>query len=1192
MRRLFPLMLTALLAGRLLASAPLSVLSSGESQWLLELDNRSSDSPEQLVSGWIRTAPGASFEWTILEESWQPLEQPSELAVTEGPTLSMSPVIRRKGQDAASLAINPVRQTEDGWEILNYMRLSIQADRPSEAGRPAWSRVSRAERLKGVMNPAPVDFASRDESDLPHSRYLVVLPESALGYIQDWLEWREAMGCEVTVATREELGSDDIDWLDIQGAAQNLYDTEGLDYILLMGDMQANNPGQWHIPGVTVPGGQYAEVAWGRRIVSDHELALLDGDDYFPDVSVGRWPAENATQLATMITRQLYYEQAPLMSGSQYLDKGLMIYDVSGAGSRRETSMAIRQHLLPVGFAQVDTIRNNRYTNPQSPTLVSNAINNGVSYINYRGYGYRNSWNGPLFNSDHALELNNVGEYPLVTSIVCGGGDFGTVFYNPCLAEAFLRSGTVNEPTGAIGVIAPSEEDTHTKWNNALDLGIYVGLLEEQTRTMGELLTRGKEEIWHCFPNDREEQWRDPGATDQATNVPFYFYCYNLFGDPGTELRLMEQRELELSMADAAAGATELVIQLSADGSPAEGMTVCLHVDGERVAITESNSAGEALFNVSPLEAGAEIKLVAHGRDAVPAELSTEVSSEDSYTNLLGIVVDATGDSLISRGELVELGLQFMEFGLEGSPAGRTIELVCEHEMVTPAPAQLELAAMAFGDEVLLEGFSLMASSSLEANQQIPLHFTLRDTEGEVLWTRRLIMLSSGVTLELAEPAPTNLEPGQSISLDLVLRNTSSFDMEAVSHRLYSLSNMAVVEDLPGQSLTLCAGCEDELTTALVTLDENLLHGSLVPLELVFFDAFMNSTIARLPVTLVVGEPGLDDPTGPDSGDYLMVHMDDDHPLAPEFVWNDISDSGEELVVEDAGEFFNEEGIDGSSTVIDLPFSFVFYGESYDQLTVCSNGWVAPGDQRDNIIGLNTPLPAAQGPEGMVAVFWTDLYNFYNNDRFGHLYHEYDEAAGTVTLQWSNFHHTGYPWNDNWFQLVLRDTNLYPTPNGNTEMILYYDDIITTLGENFFTAGLEAPDMMRGLEYTFNGQYSATAQPIVSGTAILVTSSTQWEETGLDPEQIAPRDFALSEAWPNPFNPSTQIQLEVPAAGQVSLLLYNLRGERLRVLHQGALSAGSHSFQIDGGELASGIYLLAAENEFGARSVRRVALVK
>ncbi len=1192
MRRLFPLMLTLLLAGRLLASASLAVLASDESQWLLELDNSSSDSPEQLVSGWIRTAPDASFEWTILEESWQPLAQPSDLALTEGPALAMSPVIRRKGQDCASIAINPVRQTDSGWELLEYIRLSIQADRPAEPGRPAWSRVSQAERRKSVINPAPVDFASRDESNLPHSRYLVVLPESALSYIQPWLGWRESMGCEVTVATREELGGDNIDWQDIKGMAQNLYDTEGLDYILLMGDMQANNPGQWHIPGDAVPGGQYAEQAWGRRIVSDHSLTLLDGDDYFPDVSVGRWPAENATQLATMITRQLYYEQAPLMSGSQYLDKGLMIYDVSGAGSRRETSMAIRQHLLTMNFSQVDTIRNNRYTNPQSPTLVSNAINNGVSYINYRGYGYRNSWNGPLFNSDHALELNNVGEYPFVTSIVCGGGDFGTVFYNPCLAEGFLRAGTVIEPTGAIGMIAPSEEDTHTKWNNAMDLGIYIGLLEEQTRGMGELLTRGKEEIWHCFPNDREEQWLDPGATDQATNVPFYFWCYNLFGDPGTQLRMLEQRELELAMTGAVAGATEIVIQLSADGSAVEGMTVCLHVDGERVALGESSSSGEVVFTVSPLEAGAEIELLAYGRDAVPAELTLEVASEDSYTSLLGLVVDATGDSLISRGELIEIGLQLKEFGLEGSPAGRTIELLCEHEMVTAAPAQLELAAMAFGDEVLLEGFSLLASSSLEANQQIPLLFTLRDTTGEPLWTRRLTLTSVGVTLELAEPAPTNLEPGQGISLDLSLRNTSNFDMTAISHRLYSLSNMAMVVDEPGQGIDLCAGCEDELTTALVTLDENLLHGSLVPLELVFFDAFQNSTIARLPLTLVVGEPGLDDPTGPDSAGYLMIHMDDDHLLAPNFIWNDISSSGEELVVEDAGEFFNEEGIDGSSTVIDLPFPFVFYGDSYNQLTVCSNGWVAPGDQRDNILGLNTPLPAAQGPEGMVAVFWTDLYNFYNNNRFGQLYHEYDESAGTLTLQWSNFHHTGYPWNDNWFQLVLRDTDHYPTATGNTEMLLYYEDIITTLGENFFTVGLEAPDMMRGLEYTFNNQYPVTAQPIQSGTAILITSSNQWEETGLAPAQLAPRDFALSEAWPNPFNPSTQIQLDVPRAGQVSLILYNLRGERLRVLHSGALATGSHSFQLDGGELASGIYLLAAESEFGGRSVKRVALVK
>ncbi len=69
--------------------------------------------------------------------------------------------------------------------------------------------------------------------------------------------------------------------------------------------------------------------------------------------------------------------------------------------------------------------------------------------------------------------------------------------------------------------------------------------------------------------------------------------------------------------------------------------------------------------------------------------------------------------------------------------------------------------------------------------------------------------------------------------------------------------------------------------------------------------------------------------------------------------------------------------------------------------------------------------------------------------------------------------------------------------------------------------------------------------------------------TGAD---VLPRDFALGQAYPNPFNPSTQIEFALPQDTAMSLIIYDALGQRVRTLmrHAGRLSAGFYSVTWDG----------------------------
>ena len=88
-----------------------------------------------------------------------------------------------------------------------------------------------------------------------------------------------------------------------------------------------------------------------------------------------------------------------------------------------------------------------------------------------------------------------------------------------------------------------------------------------------------------------------------------------------------------------------------------------------------------------------------------------------------------------------------------------------------------------------------------------------------------------------------------------------------------------------------------------------------------------------------------------------------------------------------------------------------------------------------------------------------------------------------------------------------------------------------------------------------------------------------------------PGEFALLGAWPNPFNPTTQIRFSLAQADETNLQLFNLQGQLLRTLVQGLLPAGEHNLTLDAGDLSSGVYLLVLRSD-NQQAVKRVAILK
>ena len=98
---------------------------------------------------------------------------------------------------------------------------------------------------------------------------------------------------------------------------------------------------------------------------------------------------------------------------------------------------------------------------------------------------------------------------------------------------------------------------------------------------------------------------------------------------------------------------------------------------------------------------------------------------------------------------------------------------------------------------------------------------------------------------------------------------------------------------------------------------------------------------------------------------------------------------------------------------------------------------------------------------------------------------------------------------------------------------------------------------------------------------------------------LLPEKYALLPNFPNPFNPTTNIQYEIPAGienGRIKLVIYNSLGMKVKTLKSGKSEPGIHNLEWDGRNeqgfrLASGIYFLQMEAQ-NFRQVRKMILLR
>lgn len=130
---------------------------------------------------------------------------------------------------------------------------------------------------------------------------------------------------------------------------------------------------------------------------------------------------------------------------------------------------------------------------------------------------------------------------------------------------------------------------------------------------------------------------------------------------------------------------------------------------------------------------------------------------------------------------------------------------------------------------------------------------------------------------------------------------------------------------------------------------------------------------------------------------------------------------------------------------------------------------------------------------------------------------------------------------------------------------------------------VDSVEVYLGFDSTFRYTWS---EPGVSVVKVIVEDdhngkdSTEWiveveSQLGIGDDELAglPSRFNLYGNYPNPFNPVTNIEFDLPRSSRVNLVVYDLAGRQVAVLIDDNLEAGRHRHVFDASGLTSGMYL-------------------
>jgi len=984
--------------------------------------------------------------------------------------------------------------------------------------------------------------------------YIIITCDAFYNDVLPLAKWKELKGYRTIVKRLSEFSP--ATSANIRSYIQSLWNSDSLkpEFVLLVGSADS-------IPSFRIP-------VFNETNLTDLPYGLMD-NDIFPEILVGRIPASTRAQAIVAVKKIIEYEKNPLRGGNQWFKRALVI----GANypefmtSPIPLKKRIREELLRIGY-EVDTVYwGNSYN--QTGLDVSNAINRGVIFVNYRGGDADpQQWIKPQFGITEVQNLSNGWKLPVITSIVCNTGRFN---HPACLGNAFLTVGDTVNPKGAVAFYGSSSPNTHTRWNNSLDYGFYGGVIYDSICTLGALALRSKMELVKNFYSPE----------DQDT-LAFYFYCYNILGDPSLALWTDVPETIIVSHPDILPlGNSSVTVRvLKSSQEPIANALVSLLKPNEVKKTAFTDSQGNATFTISATTYDTLFVTVS-APNYIPYTGYITFQSFVTYVGLLNYTIEdqnGNGDGRVNPGERFNLYLYLKNFGTQPannvnctiSTSDTSFRLVQNQwSFGTIPPGQLSQGGP----------FILEAQRNIPNKYQVKLDAVVNASEGSYHWSFFIPVYAPTFSIDtiLIQDGNNNiLEPGENASLVVYIKNQGECGASNVTAKLRTRDRAINIVD----SVSSFGNMDTNQVSSngshpfVIAVSPQIFPGRRVYCTI---HVESENYVQDLPITLHIGIPTANSPLGPDEYGYYAYDNTDNHPEAPQFAWIEI-----------------DPAYGGSGTVLNLgpndiqrvslPFVFRFYGKAYNTISISSEGYVVMGETGSSD-RYNWSLPSLSAPPAIIAPFWDDL----NPQRGGCVSYYYDASRHIFIVEWSRVPSSRNVTDDSLgpiqtFQLILYDPTYYPTVSQDGPISFQYLSINNYDSyHKYATCGIQDDTKSIGLLYTYNNEYPPECAPIVSGRAIKITTNPPDTLQGLEESPLS-FDFSFSTFI------SDKLELRIPESlkkDKLAVTIYNIEGQKIKSLPIEGLK--SDAITVDVTNLEHGVYFLQLK---GKRAYKTLKFVK
>ncbi|MCK4695978.1 MAG: hypothetical protein KAT74_09455, partial [Candidatus Cloacimonetes bacterium] len=480
---------------------------------------------------------------------------------------------------------------------------------------------------------------------------------------------------------------------------------------------------------------------------------------------------------------------------------------------------------------------------------------------------------------------------------------------------------------------------------------------------------------------------------------------------------------------------------------------------------------------------------------------SFDIVQYDVFVNVYEIEIDddnigtssGNGDELINPGESIELEVSLKNFGLSTANTISAI-ITSDSEGITITDDTEDYGDIASGSSSYSsDDFDFSVLPSVLGGTEIELDILIEDGSGNE-WNDKIYLVVEGPNLyannySIIDGNNGILDPDETAELIVTIENVGNVSADEINGILSCSDDRIIIEDSVGYFGTISSGGQgtNNYDTFEVTANADIIPGSQFILNLSLYNTEGYDDTANF--ILEVGEVYVTDPLGPDEcGYYCYDDGDIGYDLVPDYNWIEIDPNyggpGTIITLYDFGDM-------GDIENIDLPFVLRFYGNNYTTITVCSNGWLTPGETEIRSF-MNWHIPGPLGPSPIIAPFWDDL-----KTGNGNVCYFYDQTQNFFIVEWSHLQND-YDNSEETFQVILLDSNFYPTTTGNSEIKFQYKTINNINQGNYgfysnhgqyATVGIEDHTGTVGLEYTYNNQYPTSAKILENEMALLFTGS-------------------------------------------------------------------------------------------------------